>query len=238
MTLCMMFCAAPLFSVAQVTIEFTSYEVCNVNNQKYPLGVPLGVVLLSSPDDVHSEIKATIRNLSDTAVTLVFSNDDVRFGRTYYSKEVNDWVYYDRCPYDEFKDTVRISPHGSYTSSIVLKYSKYNFITMSSLYYLSDRAANMRLYLNIPEQGTIMSGTVQKVIVNGVEIHPESFDCNHCGDIYMLVNNELMNEFIQEQPWLFPSGITDELIRQEFACNMQYARKLYSMMALPEITRR
>ena len=76
------------------------------------------------------------------------------------------------------------------------------------------------------------------MIVNGVEIHPESFDCNHCGDIYMLVNNELMNEFIQEQPWLFPSGITDELIRQEFACNMQYARKLYSMMALPEITRR
>jgi hypothetical protein len=234
----MMICAVPLFSVAQVIIEFTSYEVSNVNNQKYSYNYPLGTVLRSSPDDVYTEITATIHNVSDTTVTLVFSNDDVRLGKTYYSKQIDDWVSFDRFLYDDFKDTVRITAHGSYTLFLTHRYSKYHFITVSSLYYLSDIAANMRLYLSIPGQGAIMSGMAQKVVVNDMVLHPESFVCNHCGDTYTLVNNELMNEYIQEQPWLFPFGITDELIRQEFACNMLYARKLYSMMSLPEITRR
>ena len=234
---CMILFAMPLSSVAQVAIEFTSYEVSNVNNQKYSYNYPLGCVLLSSPDDVCSEITATIHNVSDTTVTLVFSNNNVRLGHTYYSKQKDDWVYFDSWP-DDFSDTFRIAPHGTQTSFISHRYSKYNFITESSLYYLSDMAANMRVYLNIPGQGTIMSGTAQKVIVNGMEIYLETTACNHCGGAYTLVNNELMNEYIQEQPWLFSSEINDELIRKEFACNMLYARKSYSMMALPEITRR
>ena len=233
----MMICAVPLFSIAQVTIEFTSYEVSNVNNQKYSYNYPLGCVLLSSPDDVCSEITATIHNVSDTTVTLVFSNNNVRLGKVYYSKQIDDWVYFDSWP-DDFSDTFRIAPHRTQTSFISHRYSKYNFITESPLYYLSDMAANMRVYLNIPGQGTIMSGTAQKVIVNGMEIYPETTACNHCVGTYTLVNNELMNEYIQEQPWLFSSEINDELIRKEFVCNMLYARKLYSMMSLPEIVRR
>ena len=233
----MILCMAPYLGIAQVEIEFTSFEVTNITNQHSSQDIPLGVVLTGSPRDVYMEITATIRNTSDRPVNLVFSNKDMRVGHLYYSKTINDWVLQDRWP-DDFKDIIRIAPNGTYQVFTRKRWPEYYFIEKSPLYYMSDIASNMRLYLLRPSGEVIVSGTAQKVIVNGVELNTDPVVCKHCADSYTLINNELMNEYIQEQPWLFPSGITDELIREEFACNMLYTRKLYSMMALPEIARR
>lgn len=227
----------PYLGIAQVEIEFTSFEVTNITNQHSSQDIPIGVVLTGSPGDVYMEITATIRNTSDRPVNLVFSNKDIRIGHLYYSKTINDWILQDRWP-DDFKDIIRIAPNGTYKVFTRKRWPEYYFVEKSPLYYMSDIASNMRLYLLRPSGDVIVSGTAQKVIVNGRELNTNPVVCNHCADSYMLVNNELMSEYIQEQPWLFPSGINDELIRQEFACNMLYARKLCSMMSLPEITRR
>ena len=223
--LCMMFCAAPFFSLAQVTIEFTSFEVSNVSNRFFSSG------------GVYSVITATLRNTSDKPVTLLLSNEDVRFGYVYFSKIRGSWVHYDS-QFGGLKDTILIEPKSFQQVFLSNRWSQDLFASEGSLYYLSDIASSMRLFLEMPGQEVVMSDVAQNVRVNGVGLDMESFNCNRCGSIYTLVNNPLMFEYIRMQSWLFQEGIYNTLIRQEFACNMFFARKLYSMMALPKISRR
>lgn len=221
----LMLCAAPFFSLAQVTIEFTSFEVNNVSNRFFSSG------------GVYSVITATLRNTSDKPVILLLSNENVRFGYVYFSKKSGSWVHYDS-QFGGLKDTVLIEPNSFQQVFLSNRWSQNSFETESSLYYLSDIASSMRLFFDMPGQELVLSETAQNVVVNGVRLDLESFNCRQCGSSYILVNNPLMIEYIRAQSWLFQEGIYNALIRREFACNLLFARKLYSMMALPKITRR
>ena len=220
----LMLCAVPLFSVAQVAIEFTSFEISNVSERYFSNGA------------AYSVITGTLHNTSDKPVTLVLSNEDVRCGYLYFSKTLGYWVHYDGL-FGGLKDTIRIEPNSSQQVYISNGWSQYPD-REESLYYLSDIASSMRLFFDMPGQELVLSETAQNVVVNGVRLDLESFNCRQCGSTYILVNNPLMIEYIRAQSWLFQEGIYNTLIRREFACNLLFARKLYSMMALPKITRR
>ncbi|MBO7493829.1 MAG: hypothetical protein J6T87_06785 [Bacteroidales bacterium] len=50
------------------------------------------------------------------------------------------------------------------------------------------------------------------------------------------MNNEIVQEYMRENPYLFGSEFSQYVLIREFQCNMDLAQRQYSLLRLPEMS--
>ena len=225
-------CIANLPCAAQVAIKFKSLEICNVTDKIWePEKHILGIIQLPSYDcgDVYLRIQAEIVNEGDTAVpissfdrdkmTLVYRNPNPRDNSIANSMVKSRLGVMVRCCSLLETD---IQPHS-------LRYNDYvdwiyvnRFDGMRPLYYVSAAVPTMRLCMEVPGQGMVYSDVPEEIIVNGRKIGPDWRNFDYSDNAYLLVNNELMREFMLENPHLFGTTFSEDLLMKEFVCHMAF----------------
>ena len=113
-------------------------------------------------------------------------------------------------------------------------YSYERFYDISSLYYVSSTVPTMRLFLSIPGQEPIFSDAPETIYVNGVKLDTNA-QVRGDGSSCQLVNNEMVQEYMRENPYLFGSELSQDILIREFQSNMALARRQYSLLRLPEM---
>ena len=225
-------CLATLSCAAQVSIKFKSLEISNVTDKIWePEKMRLGEVLIPSYDrgHVYLRIQAEIVNEGDTAVpissfdrdkmTLVYRNPNPsnnlpensmvysRLGRMVRGCYVIEPVIQPQaCRYDDYSDWINVN----------------RFREMRPLYYVSAAVPTMRLCMEIAGQGLVYSDAPEEIIVNGRKIDPDWRNFDYSDNSYQLVNNELMREFMLENPYLFGSTFSEDILMKEFVSNMAF----------------
>lgn len=91
------------------------------------------------------------------------------------------------------------------------------------------------LLLSIPGQEPIMSDAPETVCVNGVKLDSDGQVCQN-GSYYQLVNNEMVQEYMRENPYLFGSEFSKDILISEFQSNMLFAQRQYALLRLPEMS--
>ena len=224
----------PLFCEAQVSVKFKKLEINNITNKKSePVVVRFGEVFISNVPDVMLKITAEIINDGDTTVywhsdveQMEFLYYDCQYGwrkTNYLSRQVQFGVPY----------LPGVEPHSRKQVTYYYSYNDALFYEVSSLYYVSRAVPTMRLSLSIPGQGPIMSDAPETIFVNGVKLDSDEQVCQDAGS-YQLVNNEMMQEYMRENPYLFGSEFSHDILIREFQSNMAYAQRQYSLLRLPE----
>ena len=79
-----------------------------------------------------------------------------------------------------------------------------------------------------------MSDAPETIYVNGVKLDPDRQVCQN-GSSYQLVNNEMVQEYMRENPYLFGSEFSQDILIREFQSNMAFAQRQYSLLRLPEV---
>lgn len=226
-------CLATLPCAAQVAIKFKSLEISNVTDNiwDYSERIRLGEVLIPSYNrgDVYLRIEAEIVNEGDTAVpissldrdkmTLVYRNPNPldnspeksmvysRLGRTVRGCYLIEPVVQPHaCRYDDYSNWIRV----------------YQFRGMRPLYYVSAAVPSMRLCMEVSGQGMVYSDAPEEIIVNGRKIDPNWRNFDYSDNAYQLVNNELMREFMLENPYLFGTTFSEDLLMKEFVSHMAF----------------
>ena len=219
-------CLATLPCAAQVTIRFKSLKINNVTDKIWEPEKDLFCAFrLPSYDrgDVYLRIKAEIVNEGDTAVPI----------SSIHSEKMT-LVYRNPCSSGTVTNTLGciirvcallepdIQPHSrrhhDYTDWIFVN----RFEGMRPLYYMSTAVPTMRLCMEVPGQGQVYSDAPEEIIVNGRKIDPNWRNFDYSDNAYQLVNNELMREFMLENPYLFGSTFSDELLMKEFVSHMAF----------------
>lgn len=224
-------CFATLPCAAQVSIKFKSLEISNVTDKIWEPKVYFCVIRLPSyaSGDVYLRIQAEIVNEGDTAVpissfdrdkmTLVYRNPKPsdnspeksivysRLGRMVRGCYVIEPVIQPQaCRYDDYSNWIGVNRFGD----------------MRSLYYVSAAVPTMRLCMEIAGQGLVYSDAPEEIIVNGRKIDPDWRNFDYSDNSYQLVNNELMREFMLENPYLFGSTFSEDILMKEFVSNMAF----------------
>ena len=228
-TLC---CLATQPCAAQVTIKFKSLKISNVTDKIWePEKMRLGEVLIPSYDrgHVYLHIEAEIVNEGDTAVpissfdrdkmTLVYRNpnplDNSLEKSVVYSRLgrmargcylIESVIRPHACRHDDYSDWISI----------------YQFRGMRPLYYVSAAVPTMRLCMEVSGQGMVYSDAPEEIIVNGRKIDPDWRNFDYSDNAYLLVNNELMREYMLENPYLFGSTFSEDLLMNEFLSHMAF----------------
>lgn len=225
-------CLATLSCAAQVTIKFKSLKISNVTDKIWePEKMRLGEVLIPSYDrgHVYLHIEAEIVNEGDTAVpisnfdrdkmTLVYRNpnpsNNLPENSMVYSRLermargcflIESVIRPHACRYDDYSDWINVN----------------RFRGMRPLYYVSAAVPTMRLCMEVSGQGLVYSDAPEEIIVNGREIDPDWRNFDYSDNAYQLVNNELMREFMLENPYLFGTTFSEDLLMNEFLSHMAF----------------
>jgi hypothetical protein len=115
-----------------------------------------------------------------------------------------------------------IPPHSRRYNDYVNWIYVHRFDGMRPLYYVSAAVPTMRLCMEVPGQGMVYSGTPEEIIVNGRKIDPDWRNFDYSDNAYMLVNNELMREFMLENPYLFGTTFSEDVLMKEFVSHMAF----------------
>lgn len=228
-TLC---CLATLPCAAQVTIKFKSLEICNVTDKIWePDNLILGVLRLPSYDcgDVYLRIQAEIINEGDTAVPIS-SFDRDKMSLVYRNPNPKDNSLANSMVKSQLGAIVRvcgilepnIPPHSRRNNDFVNWIYVHRFDGMRPLYYVSAAVPTMRLCMEVPGQGMVYSDAPEEIIVNGRKIDPDWRNFDYSDNAYMLVNNELMREFMLENPYLFGTTFSEDVLMKEFVSHMAF----------------
>ena len=225
-------CLATMPCAAQVSIKFKSLKISNVTDKIWEPEKDLFCAFrLPSYDrgDVYLRIEAEIVNEGDTAVsisnfdrdkmTLVYRNpkpsDNSPEKSMVYSRLgrmargcylIESVIRPHACRYDDYSDWINVN----------------RFREMRPLYYVSAAVPTMRLCMEIAGQGLVYSDAPEEIIVNGRKIDPDWRNFDYSDNAYQLVNNELMREFMLENPYLFGSSFSEDLLMKEFVSNMAF----------------
>lgn len=224
-------CLAILPCTAQVTIKFKSLEISNVTDKIWEPDKHICVVRLPSYNcgDVYLRIKAEIVNEGDTAVPIsIFDRD--KMSLVYRNPNPRDHAVANSMVKSRLGAIVSacgiletvIQPHS-------FRYNDYchwihvnRFDGMRPLYYVSSAVPTMRLCMEVPGQGQVYSDAPEEIIVNGRKIDPDWRNLDYTDNAYLLVNNELMREFMLENPYLFGTTFTEGLLMNEFLSHMAF----------------
>ena len=225
-------CLAVLPCAAQVAIKFKSLEISNVTDKIWePNEHIICQVILPSyyRGDVYLRIEAEIVNEGDTAVpisdfdrdkmTLVYRNPNP-LDNSLEKSMVYSWLgRMERgCCLIEPVIRPHACRHDDYSDWI----SVYRFRGMRPLYYVSAAVPTMRLCMEVSGQGLVYSDAPEEIIVNGRKIDPDWRNFDYSDNAYQLVNNELMREFMLENPYLFGSTFSEDVLMKEFVSHMAF----------------
>ena len=190
----------------------------------------LGETLIS---DVHLKITAEIINDGDT--TVYWHQEGERMGLLYYDsqygwRKTNSLARQMRPCMPYFPG---VEPHARKQVTYYYSYNYVRFYDVSSLYFVSSTVPTMRLFLSIPGQEPIFSDAPETIYVNGVKLDLDR-QVRQNGSSYQLVNNEMVQEYMREYPYLFGSEFSQDILIREFQTNMAFAQRQYSLLRLPE----
>ena len=230
---------APSLCEAQVSVKFKKLEINNITNKRSePVTVRSGEVFLSNVPNVMLKITAEIINDGDTTVYWHSDVEQMEF-------EPMKFLYYDSQygwrKIDHLSRQVQfgipylpgVEPHSRKQITYYYSYNDALFYKVSSLYYVSSTVPTMRLLLSIPGQEPIFSEAPETIYVNGVRLDSDEQECQDGGS-YQLVNNEMMQEYMRENSYLFGSEFSQDILIREFQSNMAYSQRQYSLLRLPE----
>ena len=234
---------APSLCKAQVSVKFKKLEIKNITNKRSePVTLRSGEVFISNVPNVMIKITAEIINDGDTTVYWHSDVEQMEF-------EQMEFLYYDSQygwrKIDHLSRQVQfgipylpgVEPHSRKQVTYYYSYNDALFYKVSSLYYVSRAVPTMRLFLSIPGQEPIMSDAPETIYVNGVMLDSDVQECQDGGS-YQLVNNEMMQEYMRENPYLFGSEFSQDILIREFQSNMAYSQRQYSLLRLPELKHR
>ena len=229
----------PLLCGAQVSVRFKTLAINNISNKRTDpsRGLPFDALILS---DVRLVVGVELVNDGDSVVNL--SAEAVTIGLLYYDSQYG-WRKIERLDDRDCRTPLQlglcyvqhpyIGAHSSVTTQRFWYYRLPTFYDISSLYYVSSTVPTMRLFLSIPGQEPIMSDAPETIYVNGVKLGSNEQECRN-GSSYQLVNNEMVQEYMREYPYLFGSEFSQDILIREFQTNMAFAQRQYSLLRLPE----
>lgn len=225
-------CLAALPCAAQVTIKFKSLKISNVTDKIWEPEKDLFCAFrLPSYDcgDVHLRIEAEIVNKGDTAVPI-FSIDSEKMTLVYRNPNPSSNSHSSSMVTRTLGRIIRVCgildpylhPHSRRYQDYVDWIFVNRFDGMRPLYYVSTAVPTMRLCMEVPGQGLVYSDAPEEIIVNGRKIDPDWRNFDYSDNAYQLVNNELMREFMLENPYLFGSTFSEDLLMNEFLSHMAF----------------
>lgn len=217
-------------------LVFKSISFNNVSNQKSEyFKYRDGVITYSN---VNFEVALEFNNTGDSMlnVTKCFPID-CDFYLYYYKTgerwwkiklEYTDAMWRDRSGDGHLTELFSsLSPHQSLSMVRYSRFYYHVFDEESPVHYISSIVPTMRLAIFLPGREPIFSDLPENIYVNGVKIDSDENGCDNCADLYRLMNNDLMQEYIRENSNVFGEVISDDKLREEFICNMNFARMLY-----------
>lgn len=231
---------APLLCGAQVSVRFKTLAINNISNKRTdPRRVaPCDAIVLS---DVRLVVGVELVNDGDSAVNLYV--EAATIGLLYYDSQLG-WRKIERLDDRDCRIPLQLGlcyvqhPYiGAHSSVPIQRFWYYRlptFYDVSSLYYVSSTVPTMRLFLSIPGQEPIFSEAPETIYVNGVKLGSNEQECRN-GSSYQLVNNEMVQEYMRENPYLFGSEFSQDILIREFQTNMAFAQRQYSLLHLPEM---
>lgn len=225
-------CFATLPCAAQVSIKFKSLEISNVTDKIWEPEKDLFCVFrLPSYDrgDVYLRIEAKIVNEGDTAVPIS-SFDRDKMTLVYRNPNPSNNLPENSMVKSRLGAIVRVCgilepnfpPHSRRYQDYVDWIFVNRFDGMRPLYYVSAAVPTMRLCMEVPGQGLVYSDAPEEIIVNGREIDPDWRNFDYSDNSYLLVNNELMREFMLENPYLFGTTFSEDVLMKEFVSHMAF----------------
>jgi len=225
-------CLATLSCAAQVTIRFKSLKISNVTDKIWEPEKDLHCLIrLPSYDrgDVYLRIEAEIVNEGDTAVPIS-SFDREKMTLVYRNPNPKDNSLANSTVKSTLGSIIRvcailepdIPPHSRRHHDYVDCIFAYRFDEMRPLYYVSAAIPTMRLCMEVPGQGMVYSNAPEEIIVNGRKIDPNWRNFDYSDNAYQLVNNELMREFMLENPYLFGTTFSEDVLMKEFVSHMAF----------------
>ena len=236
---------------AQLSLVFKSVNVNNLNtetNHKYaPEKIRLGDVVLPGEHDLSITITAELINTSDSVIYFESGLSSRKFDKQmalFCYREKFGWrkmkvgdISDDPGRFDGVLLRNALAPNESHTLELALYLKRETFEETTPLYYISSIVPTMRLVLCMPGEEPIISDSPENVILNGVKIDADEIAaCQNCGEIYRLTSNEMIMEYMKENPELFGSCFSEEVLRKAFICNMEFARRMYPGSMQPTIS--
>jgi hypothetical protein len=235
---------------AQLSLVLKSLNVNNLNaetNHRYaPEKIRLGEVVLSGEHDMSFTITAELINASDSIIYFEGGLSTKKFEKQLtlfcYEEKFGWWkmkIYNlrDSGRYDGVLVRNALAPNESHAFELALYLSKGTFQEVTPLYYIPSIVPTLRLVLDMPGEEPVISDSPENVFLNGVKIDADELAaCQNCAEIYRLTSNEMITEYMKENPDLFGSYFPDKVLRKAFICNMEFAQRMYPGSMQPTIS--
>lgn len=235
---------------AQLSLVFKSLSVNNLNaetnHKSPPEKIRLGDVVVDHEPKVSVTITAELINTSDTVIFFEGGLSTEEFDKhlaLYYYNERFGWrkwrVYGTRDPIRYMGMLVRnsLAPNECHVLELALYLSKRTFQEIMPLYYISSIVSTAHLVLCMPGEEPVISDLPENVFLNGVKIDADEIAaCQNCGELYRLTSNEMIEEYMKENPDLFGSNFSDDILRKAFICNMEFFRRNFPSSMRPTIS--
>ena len=235
---------------AQLSLVFKSLSVNNLNGETNhkspPEKIRLGDVVVDHVPKVSVTITAELINTSDTVIFFeggLSTKESDKHLALYYYNERSGWrkwrVYGTRDPIRYMGMLVRnsLAPNECHVLELALYLSKRTFQEITPLYYISSIVPTAHLVLCMPGEEPVISDLPENVFLNGVKIDADEIAaCQNCGELYRLTSNEMIEEYMKENPDLFGSNFSDDILRKAFICNMEFFRRNFPCSMRPTIS--
>lgn len=236
---------------AQLSLVFKSLNINNLNektnHKSAPEKIRLGEIVIDGEQDVSITITAELINTSDSVIYFESGLSSRKFDKQmalFCYREKFGWrkmkvgdISDDPGRFDGVLLRNALAPNESHTLELALNISKGTFQEITPLYYISSIVPTMRLVLYRSGEDPIISDSPENVILNAVKIDADEIAaCQNCGEIYRLTSNEMITEYMKENPELFGSFFPEEVLRKAFICNMEFARRMYPSSMQPAIS--
>jgi hypothetical protein len=234
---------------AQLSLVFKTLNINNLNaetnHKRPPKKFRLGDVVICNEPDVTITITAELINTSDSVIYIEGGLSTGFFDRNlslYYYEDGFGWSKRPVCDnrnigrYDGVLVRNSLAPNECHALELRLLLRTSVFQEITPLYYISSIVPTMHLVLCMPGEEAVISDLPENVFLNGVKIEAdETAACQNCGELYRLTSNEMIEEYMKENPELFGSNFSDDILRKAFICNMEFARRMYPSSMRPPI---
>lgn len=236
-------CLVPTFGHAQIAISFDTLAVNHVSMEKLPpsLGAPFDCILLS---DVVMQYSFTLTNTTDSFLTLYY--DSLRLGKLYFDGEhwwpITFKYYWNR--YEVIRsgekpqvfpfDTLTLAPHEKVQLKKGENVSYYTLEQVNSAEYVASTAPTVRLYVQLSGCPISFSDSYQHFKLGTRTVDVEKLDCEQLGYQDRLVHNELLQEYLRENPGLFPSIFSEGNVQNYFLCTLKFADEQFGKLPIPD----
>ncbi len=233
----------PKFGYTQLAISFDTLGVNHVSLEKLPqcMGAPFDCILMS---DVVMQYSFTITNTTDSILTLLY--DSLRLGQLHY--DGGRWHsqsfkhFWNRLETTRLGqepqvfpfDTLMLTPHEGISLTTKQNVSYYTLEKVNSAEYVATVAPTTRMYVQLSGYPLALSGHCQHFKIGDKVVNVDTFDCRQLGYQDRLVHNEMLQEYLRENPGLFPSIFSEGCVQEYFLCSLKFANEHYAKLSVPD----